>query len=72
MQTGRRHSNEGNSSMDNSNPQNSPQTSENVPAEVATREVCAQPPEEFAGLRKTTMQKAAVGVASVVSAMTHV
>ena len=58
--------------MNDASPQSSPQPSENVSAELAAGEVRAQPPEEFTGLRTTAMKKAAVGAASVVTAMTRV
>jgi molybdopterin-dependent oxidoreductase alpha subunit len=58
--------------MSDSSPQNLPRTSENGPADGAASEVRAQPPEEFTGLRTTAIKKAAVGAASVVTAVAHV
>ena len=49
-----------------------PPTSQDLPAEAAAGGVRDQPPEEFTGLRITPKKEAAVGAASVISAMTRV
>ena len=58
--------------MNDPSQENSPQGPENLSAEAAADDVRAQPPEEFTALRTTPIKKAAVGAASVITAMTYV
>ena len=52
--------------------QTPPQNAESPPVEIAAGDVRAQPPEKLTGLRTSPIKKAAVGLASVTTAMTRV